>query len=75
MALLQKQASSRIMVPLLQAMEFSVVAALSPNNMCSLPHIVLPWGKYELSCEKEHPALLSKVAYLRVHNIHYVHLV
>jgi len=49
-----------------------VVAALSPNNMCSLLHIVFTRGKYELSYEKEHPALLSKVAYLRVYNIHYV---
>jgi len=56
-------------------MDFSVVAAFSPNNMCSLLHIVFTWGKYELSCEKEHPALLSKAAYLRVHNIHYVKIV
>jgi len=53
----------------------SVVAAFSPKFGFSLLHIVLPRGKYELSCDKEHPALFSKAGFLRVHNIHYVDFV
>ena len=43
---------------------------------CSLIDVsYVPRGQYELSCDKDSPALFSKAGFLRVHNIHSVHFV
>jgi hypothetical protein len=56
------------------AVQVSAVAVWFPENGSSPLHIV-PSRKYELSCDKDRPALFSKTGFLRFINIHFVHFV
>jgi hypothetical protein len=74
MGFLQLQASMRIRLRFWSTVNFTAVAVWSVRDGFSVLHIVSQC-KYELSYDKDRPALFSKTGFLGIISIEYVHFI